>query len=462
MRNTVFSAMIIILFSGWATAQNEEDALRYSQEFYGGTARFMGMGGAFGSLGGDFSSLSINPAGLGIYRKAEFTLTPDFQYNKSNSSYYGTNFEDFKYNTGLSNIGIVGVIKSGNEHGWISTNVAFGYNRLNNFDYNTTIIREKATSSLVDVMVHNANAENPAPKFDSNKKVVIDDPVARIAYDNQLIYLNPDSTRFVSDFTGSNYGQSQRRTIESSGYTGEYVISVASNFNDKIYVGGTMGIQKVDYETHFNHTEDNIPADISFLNSFTYSEDLRTTGTGMNFKLGIIGKPLDWLRIGAAVHSPTFYDLTDKYYYEVNSNLSFDNGGPVKYIGENDYKITTPLRAIGSVSVVLAKLAIVSMDYEVVDYSTMRLRDSGDGYDFEPENTGIQQHFTTATNIHAGAEFRFGQISLRGGYAHYGSPYASGQTNVNADYSQVSGGIGINNNNFFLDLSFVQNLKKKK
>jgi len=40
-------------------------ALSRSHPF--GTARVMGMGGAFTSLGADLSSMSINPAGLGMY-----------------------------------------------------------------------------------------------------------------------------------------------------------------------------------------------------------------------------------------------------------------------------------------------------------------------------------------------------------------------------------------------------------
>ena len=39
--------------------------------FYGGTARFMSMGGAFTALGGDISTLSQNPAGIGVFRTSE-------------------------------------------------------------------------------------------------------------------------------------------------------------------------------------------------------------------------------------------------------------------------------------------------------------------------------------------------------------------------------------------------------
>lgn len=41
-----------------------------------GTARAMGMGGAFTSLGADLTSMALNPAGLGMYRSSEFSFTP--------------------------------------------------------------------------------------------------------------------------------------------------------------------------------------------------------------------------------------------------------------------------------------------------------------------------------------------------------------------------------------------------
>ena len=77
------------MFQG-VIAQNVDDALRYSQIFYGGTARFMSMGGAFTALGGDISSLSQNPAGLGVFRSSELTITPQLFHIKTNAGFNGT------------------------------------------------------------------------------------------------------------------------------------------------------------------------------------------------------------------------------------------------------------------------------------------------------------------------------------------------------------------------------------
>src|SRR5674536_391977 len=81
---------VLFMFQG-VIAQNVDDALRYSQSFYGGTARFMSMGGAFTALGGDISSLSQNPAGLGVFRSSEITLTPQLFHINTAASFNGLN-----------------------------------------------------------------------------------------------------------------------------------------------------------------------------------------------------------------------------------------------------------------------------------------------------------------------------------------------------------------------------------
>ena len=61
-------ASAFLLSGGAVFAQGEMDAYKFSQYVLSGTARYLGMGGAFGALGGDISAMGGNPAGLGIYR----------------------------------------------------------------------------------------------------------------------------------------------------------------------------------------------------------------------------------------------------------------------------------------------------------------------------------------------------------------------------------------------------------
>ena len=91
----------IIVANGCVFAQNETDALRYAFYDYQGTARYTSMGGAFGALGGDLSALNQNPAGIAIYRRGEFSISPGFLFNNSESTYNGSISKDLKQNLNI-------------------------------------------------------------------------------------------------------------------------------------------------------------------------------------------------------------------------------------------------------------------------------------------------------------------------------------------------------------------------
>lgn len=107
MRKYIITLFLAALLPGLAAAQNAADALRYSQLYIGGTARYMAMGGAFGGLGGDFTVLSTNPAGLGIYKSSEFVFTPSVHTGSSKSYYNGYSGKDSRTNFAIGNAGYV-------------------------------------------------------------------------------------------------------------------------------------------------------------------------------------------------------------------------------------------------------------------------------------------------------------------------------------------------------------------
>ncbi len=69
-------------------AQTFEDAVQFSRTLNWGTARSAGMAGAFGALGGDLSTLSSNPAGIGVFRKSEVSITPSLNFANTKATDY--------------------------------------------------------------------------------------------------------------------------------------------------------------------------------------------------------------------------------------------------------------------------------------------------------------------------------------------------------------------------------------
>ena len=110
MKNNIKSMMLLVTcfcVTIKVLAQNDVDAIRYSQTNIASTARSLSMAGAFGALGADFSTLSTNPAGIAFYRRSEFTFTPALTNRVTTTDYLGNNTVDNKYNFNMGNIGVV-------------------------------------------------------------------------------------------------------------------------------------------------------------------------------------------------------------------------------------------------------------------------------------------------------------------------------------------------------------------
>ena len=210
---------------GWSIfAQNEIDALRYSQLMRGGTARSTSMGGAFGALGGDFSVLSVNPAGIGIYRKSEFTFTPSFFNQKTTSNFMGNYLDDYKYNVNFNNAGIIlSYYDPETKNSWKGITFGFGYNKLSNFNNRISMTGKNTSNSLLDIY------QNDAQKF-------VGDTSSMDAFGTQLA-LNTGAIWIDSGIVYHNlmyvYGEEQSKSVTSSGSIGETVFSLGGNYNDK-------------------------------------------------------------------------------------------------------------------------------------------------------------------------------------------------------------------------------------
>lgn len=444
MKKIIYTIAIFLGIIAFTNAQNSTDALRYSQNFIGGTARSVSMAGAFGALGGDLTCLSYNPAGIGVYRKSEFVFSPSVNYSLNDASYLENSYSDFKYNLNFDNIGFVGTFNSGSDEGWISTNLGISFNRLNNFNQNVLIQGENQNGSITDYFARLAHGKNSETFNYFNEG---------LAWDTYLI--NPvDSLVNTYESVMDIYGETQRKIIKTEGGINEMAISLGTNYSHKVYFGATLGIQSVRYEENSMYSEEDLDFEIDSFASMEYNQHLLTQGSGMNLKLGAIFRPIDWIRVGVALHTPTFYDLTDKY--SNNIKATYDSG--VEHTasspsGKFDYELSTPLKAIGSMAFVIKQTALVSFDYEFVDYTTARLR--SDDYSFFDENLNIQDNFVAVSNIRAGAEYRIGPYSIRGGYSLYGNPYNKNNVDNKTTYSSFSGGFGIREDDFFFDIAYV-------
>jgi len=250
------------------------------------------------------------------------------------------------------------------------------------------------------------------------------------------------------------YGQELRRSSVQSGYIGEYSLSGALNFSNLLYFGGTMGIHAVRFYEEIYHTESDLLDQVIDFDGFRFREYNTTKGWGYTFRLGMIIRPIQLIRIGASFQLPTFYHLTDEKYSDISS--TWDNGSGIdpgeasSPNGIYDYKLQTPFRVNAHASVILLKMATLSLGYEFVDYSAARL----DAYDYKffDENDQIRQDFQGTHNIRTGGEIRLGMLYLRAGTQYLMSPFTDNMNN--AEIWMYSGGIGVRTKGMFFDISY--------
>lgn len=448
--------MILAIFTG-TYAQLADDALRYSQVFYTGTARFISMGGAFTALGGDLSSLSQNPAGLGVFRSSEISLTPQLFHIKSVTSLNGTSTSDYIYNFNLAQGGIVtNLINRNAESGLISLNFGYSYNKTNNLNQSMIFEGVGEYSSMADFWADNAGGYY---RDELEEEV----PDSYLAWDTWLIDSLPGSyTQYGTVFSnyGDNppsvYGQSIRRLVNYEGYTGEHAISLGGNLSDKLFFGATLGISHLSYTSKYEHSESTDISLPSEFERFNYTFFYSNTGTGFGLKMGAIYRPMEILRLGFSFHSPVVYRINEYVYDNMSSHFTDgqdyeSSNEPLRY----SYALTTPFRATAGAAVQIKKLGMVSVDYEFVDYSSARFSDTGDDNNYSEKNSIIKSTLKASSNIRLGAEFRLNRLYLRGGYAYYGKAWAGDDLNSGLDYQSLSFGAGFREQNVFVDFSYT-------
>ncbi len=445
----ILSVAFFVVSAKNVNAQNEVDALRYSQlGFLGGTARSAGMAGAFGALGGDFSTLSTNPGGIGIYRKSEITFTPSFFNQSTSSNLDGTSLQNSKPDFNFGNIGMVASRYNADKSGWKGFSFGFGYNRTNDFNNSIDMKGNNNNGSMLDAYLYDAVYNNGI-----NNDLF----GTQLAWNSYLL----DSVGGKLVHALPNYGETQTKYVQSSGSMGEIVFSFGGNYNDKLYLGGTIGVPQIHYTESSQYTETlNGDTSVYGFKSLSLNQNLTTTGSGVNFKFGMIYKPITWLRIGAAFHSPSYYTMHDDYSSSITSNFTYPNSvhapsDTTAYSppGHYDYSLMTPGRVIGSLGFVLKDIGMIDIDYEYINYASAHLSSSTPG-DFQSANQTINNEYTSTGNLRIGSEWKIVHpLSIRLGYAYYGSPYKSGGN----DGSRMSytAGLGFREGNFFMDLAYV-------
>jgi hypothetical protein len=460
------AAFLLLLSVTFSTkAQTTDELLQLGTHEIQGTARFSGLGGAFNALGGDFGSLSTNPAGIATYRSSEFVITPSLTLNNTNTRFRGESLSDRYTRLGLSNWGYIGTYLTGKSEGLISINFGLGYNKAANFYKRTQLRGNDSPNSVLDMFAQYANGLNLNPDYlkQEFRDILPEDWSTAMALTGEMIryegneyLINGKNNENLVDIYGS--------TVQA-GSTGEYTFSMGANISNSFQLGMTIGLQDLEYVNHLYYGEKYTGAvsEIQYMSS-NRDEYTRTIGTGVNAKFGIIYRPIDAFRLGFAVHTPTFFNMTREYRVDMNSMYkvrgSDDSKAEKSRPDRYEYNLTTPYRLEFGLAYIFGRTALISVDYELVGNNSMRIRDyqTNDGY-ISSRNNAIKNIYRATSNLRVGAEVNLPyKLMLRAGFNYFQSPYKDSR--LNFDRYAYSGGIGYRSKHFFADLTYIHNTAK--
>lgn len=506
-----FSLLICIS----ASAQTAYDALMLSINDYEGTARTMALGNAVTALGGDLGSVTINPAGSAVANYSQVTITPGLTFATSTTQgvplsdgslpYFERQMKNSSVQFNMPNIGFTFNWDTPWTSGLKNLTVGFVLNKTNSYYSNSYASGSNIDSSFMGEIASSASWDGiPSSDFDEVNAFDFLDWKTVLAYDTGMIsnyegftdayiganegYNINSSTGEITYFQLGSLEQSMGRKVMLDKY--DYVVNVAANISDFVYIGANLGFTSITSSTdyYFREAAENIAdfkhSDELYFNKMKYNYSYNGNGFGIYGKLGVIITPGAGFRIGAAVQTPTYTMMNEKWEESAETNFSGKNGGEWSSVspeGRSKYSFTSPLIANFGLAYTIGKYGVISADYEITDYSSIKY-DQHNAYEntdyFIEQNNIISNRYAVSHSFRAGVEFKpIEMFSIRAGYSFRTSPI---KNKIQEDYNysyiydkgyylyeddsmthQISFGIGFNSKgSFFADLACRTALQK--
>lgn len=505
MKKALIFSLALFCTSSLAFSQGEFDAYKMSQTDLKGTARSVSMGGAFGALGGDISGIAINPAGIGIYTGSEIVTTMNFRNSTYKTDYEGYSLKEKKFKFNFDNFAFVHSIPLFSD-AVPRFNIGFSYNRLKSFDRKVSMGGNNLSFSQTDLMAKKAfDAYRNAFEYDGTElnfdlREEDDNKWANYNY-NWLGLFGVTSglvNQYGGDFASARgiLGINSDMILKEKGSIDSYDFNFGTNISDLVSLGMTLSVTDLNYKLYSSYGETFYDGNLS--GYYDLENWMKTEGTGWQVAIGAIIKPIDELRIGVAYHSPTWYNMTDYYSAHLGYNLSglresnmhdidfskYGNQGSGGFYSDEgyesvyDYKVQTPGKWTFSLASVIGTKAIISVDYDLIDYKQMKLKDgNSNSSSYGAENSWIKEDFKLSSVLRIGGEYRITpQLSARVGYSWAQSPFEAtfkknereamtAGTNtiftLDGDTHHYTWGLGYRfTKNFYTDIAFVYKQQK--
>ena len=397
---TIFAVVSLFAATSAADAQGLEDAVRYSQNDYFGTARSMALGNAMTALGGDLGSIGINPAGSAVASYGQLTITPGLSISNVRTSAPGASSRSSRTKMTLPNMGLTVNYSTGRERGLkgitfgIISNQTAQYNSYANSNFQNSQTSKAAEAAFAA----GGYAESVLGDYNAYENSDVPWDVLT-AYQGGLFgSYNAYGNRYVAVTEALSPGGSyhyvpgplsQTSIVSREGSKNDLIFNFGFNMSDNFYFGLNIGMPSAKYsytETFYEaavnpeqflmtvYNEDNIPEDVYFYGA-SYGYNLVTDVDGLYAKFGFIVRPLPSLRLGAAIQTPGRLTVSEMWQYTAGSSFSDGDFSASSPMGEYSYGLRTPYVIDLGAAVVLGQFGLLSVDYGFSDFGVMRFFD---------------------------------------------------------------------------------------
>ena len=300
-----------------------QDFQRLSERTIMGTARYVGMSGAMSAIGGDPSAVLDNPAGLGLYQRSEVMLTFDETLDYSRQVGVSKKWLRSQFMCPQASFVLSLPTYSVNEMGVQSYNMMFSYRRMHSYGrtYEAIGTREASLGSIL-------------PSLDI-------------------------------PFCTNPTAQSNSLYLNELGYANEYSFDFSLNIGHRWYVGMGLHVQSfmMEGDAVYKETFDTInAAGVNFYNR--NSSALQFSGVSCNLSVGLIYRPVKWLRLGIGLQTPTLGSLrinTSGTFSSQTDSLRFSYAPNIR----EPYKgFHMPLHVSSSVAFQIGAYGMISLQHD--------------------------------------------------------------------------------------------------
>lgn len=367
-----------------------QDVQRFAERTPTGTARYVGMGGAMTAIGGDPSAAMDNPAGLGLYRRSEISVSVEETLDQTLQANTNTIYQTSRFSVPqISAIWASG--RHEKQRGLIYSNLMVNINRLHSYKREVHI--DEHNTGMLQTMCTKTNGLSEADMgidniWDNNEIGWL----SILAYDGYLI--DPIADNQWIPAVNFNNGE---LIVSESGSSDLYTVSWAGNINNQWYIGLSVNVPTITYTKRFSLYETNR------LQSAELKSLFHVSGVGVNASFGLIARPTQWLRLGASFHTPTVLSTSVQTEGDVYSKINsqeYEILTPAS--GAISTKYAAPLRGSASVAFQLKNHGMLSLQYDYAHALRDKELDYSPMDDIHTLRAGLEAQVTKGWYLNAG------------------------------------------------------------